>query len=486
MKVYSYLRFSSSKQELGDSIRRQTKLAEDYCEKHNLVLDREFNLTDHGISAFRGKNLAGGNLGIFLEAIKLGKVPIGSLLLVENLDRLSRDEVTTALSVFISIINSGVSIVTLGDNKRFDKSNINDLGNLLFSIVEMARANSESVIKSQRLNAVWDIKTKKAKDGNFIITSRCPAWLKVKNHKFEVIQERADIINQIFNMSLNGMGQRMITNILNQNKIPSWSQKGWHSSTIKRILEEPKVIGTHIPKKHVGGKPISQDPILNYFPKIIDDDLFYKVQDLIKTRTKQQGRISQVINPLAGLLKCSICGNTLVMINPGNDKQPRLQCTEFRRGKSPECKGSLLFRSVCLAVSNIITNIDITELHRNDEEQHGSIQHQLQELSNQRIKTIESIDLYTQALSHGNAKVIIKKLEDAEKLVDDINAQISELESRSKVTELRSDILKDIGVLLSQDLSKESSLILKGMIRKVLKQVTVDVIQGDISIHLII
>ena len=37
--AYSYIRFSSAKQELGDSLRRQLKLAEAFAERNQLTLD---------------------------------------------------------------------------------------------------------------------------------------------------------------------------------------------------------------------------------------------------------------------------------------------------------------------------------------------------------------------------------------------------------------------------------------------------------------
>src|ERR1700747_3247772 len=89
-RCYSYLRFSTPEQRKGDSLRRQTVAAEEYAKRHGLALDTELNLRDLGISAFRGNNVAVGALGAFLKAIRDGLVPKGSLLLVESLDRVSR------------------------------------------------------------------------------------------------------------------------------------------------------------------------------------------------------------------------------------------------------------------------------------------------------------------------------------------------------------------------------------------------------------
>ena len=109
--AYSYIRFSTPEQQKGDSLRRQLELSQAYAAKHGLILDESLNLRDLGISAFKGKNVERGALGAFIQAIDLGLVKKGSFLLVESLDRISRNTVLDALNVFTTIINKGVTIV---------------------------------------------------------------------------------------------------------------------------------------------------------------------------------------------------------------------------------------------------------------------------------------------------------------------------------------------------------------------------------------
>ncbi|MGO4509001.1 hypothetical protein AB4Z51_18475 [Bradyrhizobium sp. 2TAF36] len=45
-KAYSYKRFSTPAQEQGDSLRRQTKMAQDWASRMGVPLDTELNLTD--------------------------------------------------------------------------------------------------------------------------------------------------------------------------------------------------------------------------------------------------------------------------------------------------------------------------------------------------------------------------------------------------------------------------------------------------------
>ena len=125
-KAYSYIRFSSPEQEKGDSLRRQIKLSEEYAKKRNLVLDDSMRLTDKGLSAFHGAHKAKGALGEFLKLVEAGKIPKGSVLLVENLDRLSREQVLDALNQFTGIIRAGIKVVTLQDGMEYCQESINE------------------------------------------------------------------------------------------------------------------------------------------------------------------------------------------------------------------------------------------------------------------------------------------------------------------------------------------------------------------------
>src|SRR5690242_9369427 len=99
----SYLRFSTPEQAKGDSLRRQTEASEKWCDRNGLALDT--TIRDLGVSAHRGKHRSDkAALGRFLEEVKAGRVPRGSYLVIENLDRLSREEERTALRLWLDIL----------------------------------------------------------------------------------------------------------------------------------------------------------------------------------------------------------------------------------------------------------------------------------------------------------------------------------------------------------------------------------------------
>src|SRR5436305_359417 len=106
----SYKRFSLLKQMRGDSDRRQTALTEDYCKRHKLRLIDTY--LDAGLSGFTGANLNDGSaLKLLLHAARLGHFKPGIRLIIESLDRLTRREISTAVRLFLDILDTGLIIV---------------------------------------------------------------------------------------------------------------------------------------------------------------------------------------------------------------------------------------------------------------------------------------------------------------------------------------------------------------------------------------
>ena len=345
--AYSYVRFSTPEQIKGDSIRRQVELSQNYAEAHGLTLDDSLQLTDFGVSAFKSDNAATGKLGLFISAIDSGIVQAGSYLLVESLDRLSRAEIITALNQFTSIISKDISIVTLTDNRVYTKDSINDIGNLMYSLMVMSRAHEESLMKSKRLSAAWENKRKKARDSGHKLTKTCPAWVELKNNVFHIIPDRVEVVKQIFQMALDGLGYVSIAQRLNLVHQPTFdaggkTSKGWYSSYVVRILKNPAVFGQFTPHIYVDGKRMPQEPIEHYFPEVISQQDYYAVQAAITSRRGKGGEVGQRVNIFANILKCGECGNSAIRLNKSG-KQASLDkyykwvaivCNSGRRGVS--------------------------------------------------------------------------------------------------------------------------------------------------------
>jgi DNA invertase Pin-like site-specific DNA recombinase len=165
--AYSYIRFSSKRQEEGDSIRRQSSGAKGWAEankdKLNVTLDTSLK-PDKGVSAFKSQNADIGRLGEFLKLVERGRVAKGSYLVVESLDRLTRDDIQSALLLILKLLKDGIRIVQLTPVETIytDKS---EAHLIMLMIVELMRGNSESAMKSKRNGGAWAEKRLAAQEG---------------------------------------------------------------------------------------------------------------------------------------------------------------------------------------------------------------------------------------------------------------------------------------------------------------------------------
>lgn len=290
-KAYSYLRFSTADQIRGDSLRRQASLAKEWCQRNRVELVEDYR--DLGVSAFHGTNADRGALRAFLKKVEAGEIEKGSYLIVESLDRLSRTAITDALQMFLGIINSGVVVVTLVDEKVYDRDRIND-GNftdLIISLTILSRANEESRTKSKRLAAAWS--NKRDKIGQEKLTAVCVGWLQLKSDRksFRLIADRVRVVREIYEMAESGKGTATIVKDLNRRNIPTFGRsKGWHITFVKKILGNRAVIGEFTPTVKRDGKPVPLDPIADYYPAIISKTTFANVQRLRQARPSYSGR----------------------------------------------------------------------------------------------------------------------------------------------------------------------------------------------------
>ena len=341
--AYSYVRFSTAKQELGDSLRRQVEMARAYCAKHDLHLHEE-SYRDLGVSAFKRRNVEKGALASFIEAVKSGKVSKGSYLVVEQFDRLSRADIDVAVRLLLELVHADIRVVTLVDEKVWDRDSVKDIGNLILAIVWMSRANNESAMKAERLSAVWGAKKKAAAEGTAkrIVTSECPRWLRPNADKtgFEVLDDRVGSIKRVFELRIGGRG---VVSIVSQANKEGWPVPGkgdtWHTSLVGRILRNRALLGEYLPHVNTDdGKrqPSGAPPVRGYYPAVIDETTFLRAQAVADRRGKFPGRRDPSYkNWLQGLLRCGKCGSSMVRKNKDSKAQPeyaRYYCSKRNRG----------------------------------------------------------------------------------------------------------------------------------------------------------
>ena len=246
-----------------------------------MVLDYSLK-PDLGISAYRGKNRKVGNLAAFLRKVEQGEVPQGSALLLESLDRLSREELEESFDLLRSIVRSGIEVHTISDERVFRKGEMN-AEQMIMSIFSLARSNEESKKKSERCAEAASQQRAGARNGH-TISARLPGWLKGrKGQKIEAIPRHVETVQRIFKLAADGIGSRRILDTLEAENRPPWTLKGkgkWNEPYIGLLLRCRHVLGEYQPGTHPRGgvwRPAG-DSIPDYFPRIIEDDLWLKVQ----------------------------------------------------------------------------------------------------------------------------------------------------------------------------------------------------------------
>ncbi|HEU0078229.1 MAG TPA: recombinase family protein [Longimicrobiaceae bacterium] len=337
MRAYSYTRFSSPEQAAGDSFRRQTSLAQKYALERGLDLDDRLTFHDLGVSAFRGANAATGRLAAFLEAVRGGLVEPGSYLLVESLDRISRQTARTALRVLEQLVDEGVTVVTLSDGREYTADRLdNDPTALLLSLLVFIRANEESATKARRLRSVWE--AKRATATARPLTGMCPGWLELDRRAgaFVVREDRAEVVRRIFRDTLAGSGRNTIAKRLNEEGVPPFGKAArWHDTYVAKILESEAVVGIFEPHRveHADGKRVrtpTGEKVPGYFPPVVDAETFAAVRELARARAARRGKgrgryagprgrhaAEPVRNLFGGLLICGRCGGTVTRQNKG-------------------------------------------------------------------------------------------------------------------------------------------------------------------------
>ncbi len=251
-RAYSYIRFSNATQAAGDSYRRQREAAEAYCTQHGLELvdAKEYSFFDQGRSAYKARHLDDtGELARFLAFVQDGTIPKGSTLLVESLDRLSRERVKDALPRFLDLLNQGINVVTLADGRLYTSA-YNEL-DLIISIVQMSRAHEESATKGKRVSAAWRRKQDSARTESLPIGKLRPLWLDYTPDGYVPNPERVEVVQRIYKLAQDGYGHRAIAAQLNQSGVPSFSADRknasglWANSGIARMLSNRAVLGEY-------------------------------------------------------------------------------------------------------------------------------------------------------------------------------------------------------------------------------------------------
>jgi hypothetical protein len=223
-----------------------------------------------------------------------------------------------ALGVFTDIINAGLTIVVLTTPpKAFSRASMQaNVFQLLEVLVDMHRANAESVRKAELLSGAWNDKKRRAKSGA-IMSRKAPYWIDVEidemhdrkapgRRKAMLNPNRASVVMSLVESAERGVGNHRLIRQLHSDGVPAWSRSDkWQPSYIQKMMRNPALFGA-----------IELDGELyeNYYPALIDKDRFLRLQVLRSARatTKVTNRNGEVVtNLFSDRLICGYCGSPM-------------------------------------------------------------------------------------------------------------------------------------------------------------------------------
>lgn len=422
-EAISYIRFSSGKQADGDSLRRQTKATEEYCQKHKLKLVDK--LPDLGISGYKGDNVTKGKLGIFLDEVKRGKIKKNTYLIVEALDRLSREDIDVQQVNFLSLIQNGINIVTLTDNQVYHhskhpqkKSGQELMTQLIITLSLMLKGHAESADKSRRVKAAWSQKTDKAMKDKKPMTQMCPQWIRLdtKKDKYVIVPERGKVVKRIFKLYSQGFGYSAIATKLLNDSTPIFTTLNntkrdvtWNQRKIENILKSPAIYGSYYSRR----KDFTID---DYYPAIMTKDEYFAIMGSQKKRCEVGGETQKFLNVLRGLCKCGDCGKDLVFTRTYRDQY--LKCGKCRKSTA---RYSLavngLVKALSYNIGQYVYNQDETveAQHRSNEAIEAQVAIQEKKIDTLNLSILETDDVTEMLETKKLVTLLRKKVDDLKK-----------------------------------------------------------------------
>lgn len=445
MQAIKYLRWSSEKQSKGSSLSRQNRQIDEMARLQGWPIAE--TVLDEGVSAFSGANLYEGELAK-LRTRFMREGGTGYVLIVEQLDRLSRLETVTVIELFIDLTRMGLTIAMADSKMIVDSHSLRNQTAQLEEIVrESHRANREGQVKADRSAGAWQ---QMRDEGRKVHTSStCPAWLRLINDRyaFEIREDRANTVRDIFRLYTDGMSKRDISRKLNSDKVPPFrgSKLGWQPTAVIALLNSRAVIGEYqhfVRERQDDGSKVKVaigNPDPAYFPAIITNEQWQAAHDVrLKKVMTGRGREIHHRNVLQDLAHCAVCGSRMRM-----------------NRKTARSKASYVTTYIQCSSYDLRTGCDHRKMHRLDYIERALLDHILTHALDDQVWSDETA-----------VPALNTTLANQRRDLDDLSTRqaniLQELERRpsDRVRTRRDELEKEEDALLAQIAETETKLIM--------------------------
>ena len=242
--------------------------------------------------------------------------------IVNDIDRLARGDSIDQAVIRETFKESNTKIIT--PSKTYDFSINSDEDFVDFSLF-MARFEYKQIKRRMQMG-----KDRAAAEGSWQGCTRPFGYQVVrrtdkKGMTLTPDPHEAEIVRLIYDWYVSGMGKGQIRNQLDDMGERTAGGNRWSESSIYYILRNQLYIGDYMynrykyttkysdDEKHTKRTDNSKQSVVpGAFPAIVDREVFDKVQSILSSHAIPSSKAKyHLTNPLAGLVKCSICGKTM-------------------------------------------------------------------------------------------------------------------------------------------------------------------------------
>ena len=311
-RVCAYARVSTDSEEQLTSYSSQIKHYSEYI-KSNPNWEFVGVYADEGISGTQVKNRC--EFQRMLDDAFNGKIDI---IIAKSISRFARNTLDT-LKYVRELREHKVDVY-------FEKENIHtlDLDSEMFLTLYSAFAQAESESTSQNVKLGLKAKMKR---GEYIGYAECFGfnWNK-ETKELEINEEQAEVVRQIFDWYISGIGSFTISNMLNEKGIKAHRGGIWRPTSVRCVLTNEKYVGDLLSQKSYVDNPLTHKHIKNFCKKkkyyvkdhhigIIDRNTWDKAQEIYNKRSLQMTPNGKSHNskyslkyPFSSKIECGLCG----------------------------------------------------------------------------------------------------------------------------------------------------------------------------------
>ncbi len=289
-KAVFYGRFSSGKQ-TEQSIEGQRRKCEEYARENGITIIHEY--------IDRAKTGRNDNRPAFQMMLRDSFSHTFDYVIIYAVDRFARDDGDYGADKKL-LQKNGVKILSATETIGTNSDGSENLGGILTEglLVALAKYYSRELAQKIRRGQYENIQKKNTLGGNVLY------GYEMIDKKPVIVPERADIVRMIFEMYSKGKSAGDIAVVLQEQGITNAAGKKFVPNTIMSMLKNRRYIG-----EFTWGEYFLED----FYPPIIEKELFMSVQDKIASNKHKPGKNKAKSNfLLSGKMYCGHCKNMMV------------------------------------------------------------------------------------------------------------------------------------------------------------------------------